>query len=166
MYSKKKSGFTLIEVLIVLLFISLFAGMGLARFNDYSDTQKMENNVSKLIDVFELAKKNSATAFFPTNPSSCEGIFQGYSVYITNSGYSMRILCDTTTTFQNYLFDTPILLGADHYEVIFPALNGQAVVYPVDKMILSGQRLEYCIKVDPSGLIRDAKMTASVCPLS
>lgn len=65
--AKQTNGFSLIEILIVVVVISIISGMTLAYVNDQNDIYKLKNEAEKLIDVFVLTKKRAVTNDKPEN---------------------------------------------------------------------------------------------------
>jgi prepilin-type N-terminal cleavage/methylation domain-containing protein len=54
--------FTLIELIIVIGIISIFAGVSLAYYNSQNETQKLKTDAQKFVDVFDLTRKRAMSS--------------------------------------------------------------------------------------------------------
>lgn len=105
---KTKSGFTIIELLVVVSIMLMFLGLTLAQFNSYNDTLKIKNQAQKLVDVIELAKKKAVSSDLYDN--TCTN-FSGYQLnLLSSSSYSLNFCCnsDCSTKLQTYSLNTDI----------------------------------------------------------
>jgi len=97
------TGFTFIELLIVITIIALFSGLSLAYYNSYNEDIKLEAEARKVNDVLELAKKKSSAADVNLS-QTCSGDFISYKVTVINaSQYRMSLVCSGgETTIYTY----------------------------------------------------------------
>lgn len=153
-------GFTIIELLIVIAIIFIFAGTGIAYYNQYNATKLPEKEARRLVDTLELAKKKSSAADIPF---SCSGIFQGYRVTITATGYTLEVRCTSSnyTTLQSYVFDSGVSAAVTgSITVYFPALNGPVGQAPPNTSIKiqnTDRSTCFYITVNEVGTISDVK---------
>src|SRR3990167_11393660 len=90
----KEKGFSLIELIIVISIIIIFSGFSLAAYNNFNEDRRLDEEASKLVDVFNLAAKKSAAG--EIDSVYCTGIFHGYITKLspqTNS-YSLAQCCN------------------------------------------------------------------------
>lgn len=59
--------FTLIELIIVVVIISIIGGFTIASFNSYGDTQTLKAEASKFTDVFNITRKRAVSSERPEN---------------------------------------------------------------------------------------------------
>lgn len=92
-----KSGFTLIEILVVLTIISLFTGYSLVTYNSFSQQKTLEKEASYLVDVLSLARGKAQAS---ENSASCSGAdeFGGYRVEVNASNYNFKQCCRDIVT--------------------------------------------------------------------
>ncbi len=86
---KSKDGFTLIELIVVVLIMAIVTGMTLAVFSNFTEDRKLTKEVEKLRDVLELAKKKATDSEIV---GDCKK-FSGYRVSVGSSSYTLNILC-------------------------------------------------------------------------
>jgi len=96
-------GFSLIELLIVIVIIALAAGVGVANFRDFSRRQDVDNFARILVGDLRTAQTNASGGRIITG---CTGQFLGYQVSFTASAvagggrstsYSLIAACQTTS---------------------------------------------------------------------
>jgi prepilin-type N-terminal cleavage/methylation domain-containing protein len=102
----ESKGFTLIEILVVISITLIFLGMGLSRYNTFTEQVKLKSEAKKLIDVIELAKKKALSA--DLQDRACTN-FTGYRVTILTSAYSLKFCCASNcSVVQDYNLPTNI----------------------------------------------------------
>ena len=95
----KKRGFTLIELIVVVLIMIIIIGMSLASYNNFNEEKKLDSDADKLTDILEMARKKSIAAEIVAPCTS----FQGYAVDISTSSYKLQQCCDDSCTdFSSY----------------------------------------------------------------
>ncbi len=78
MPSKKKSAFTLIEMLIVVAIVGLMFGVGIAQFFNYRDRQTLEQTAANLQSFINQAKNYAKTGYRGTaSPCGIQNTAQG-----------------------------------------------------------------------------------------
>lgn len=120
--------FTLIEIIVVLAIMGLMTGLVLSRYNDFTQTKLLSNNVRRAIDILELAKKkaNSGDA-----SASCTQ-FNGYKFLISSTTrFSLNKNCESNvdTLIQIYNLDGGLQFknGANE-SVLFRVLSRGAAI--------------------------------------
>lgn len=76
--------FTLIELIIVIGIISIFAGLSLAYYNNQNDISKLKSEAQKFVDVFDLTRKKAMTS---EKTDNCTLV--NYSIIITANSYTV-----------------------------------------------------------------------------
>lgn len=98
-YSKKLSGYTLIELLVGIIIISILFGVGFAGFRDFSRRQSLESLSRKIKGDLSLAREKSVSGEKPYNSGGT-----AHHAYClspnTLSGYNFRV-----TTSNNYVLE-------------------------------------------------------------
>lgn len=117
---EKNSGFTLIEFMVVISVVLLFLGGILPRYNDFANQQKLRTEATKIVDVFELAKKKAISAdLFDKNCTN----FTGYRTSLTANNFSLKFCCDSIcSTVQDYSLITSITIISGIGNFDFPPL--------------------------------------------
>lgn len=88
---KKNFSFTLIELLITIFIIFILSGISIAYYNNFTEEQKLKNEVKKLVDLLELAKKKTAASDYLN--AQCSGY--GYKIEINSNDYQLKVCCNT-----------------------------------------------------------------------
>lgn len=118
-------GFTLIELILVVLLISIIVGLTLASYNSLTEERKLTKETEKFHDILELAKKKASTA---ENTESCSN-YSGYSVEIVNSyTYTLNILCSPVSTVQTYSIGQELSVGSTLTTISILKTSGQSKV--------------------------------------
>jgi len=86
-------GFTLIEVLITILVISIFLGVSLASYRDFSRRQQVKVLKREITSDLRIAQKNAISGVKPTG---CTGSLEGYSFEVVSGSpilYEVNAIC-------------------------------------------------------------------------
>lgn len=145
---KNNTGFTLIELIVVIAISLIFFGFTLARYNDYSSQLKLKNEAKKIIDVLELTKKKAISSdLFDKNCAN----FSGYRVTISAGSYVLLFGCalDFSSIVQTYNLPTNItvITGQGNYD--FPSL----MINPLfisDRVRFKDSRINKCVDISIS----------------
>lgn len=119
-----KKGFTLIEMIVVVAIISLFFGLSLAYYNEYSDLKELDNAVQQIDDVLHLAQKKAIAGDIET---ACNN-FTGYEVRCTASNqYDLYFCCNDacTSKLASYVLDSSLTLTCSKASIYFKPLSGR-----------------------------------------
>jgi len=90
-----KQGFTLIEILVIVMAIGLFFGLSLRYFNDFNEVKKLEYESEKIAETLRQARK-SALSGDRSQLSGETCILSGYrvDVSVSENAYSQFAICD------------------------------------------------------------------------
>lgn len=130
-----KNAFTLIELIVVIAIIGIFSGMGLAAYNNFTDTKNLETETQKLLDILELAKKKASAG--DMDAFSCF-TFDGYRVTINTNNYTMFLVCkdavgnEIPNLIKTYSFNKGITNNPTAGVINFKPLSGTST----DKTII------------------------------
>lgn len=106
-----KSGFTLLEMLLVLMIITLFTGLSYASYRNFLFKARLDKNVQEIVDQVSLAR-NRVLAKDLSPVASC-ATFEGYVIRVlTLSTYSVSIRCSgLDTLIRSYTLDKTSFIG-------------------------------------------------------
>ena len=131
------SGFTLLELIIVIGILMIFAVLSLSYYNNYTDGRKLESEAKNFINALTLASKKAQTAE-AVSIAQCTNSFVGYQVVIDTQipfSYSIRRCCgnlycnSSNTRFKKYTSTSNISLLTDTVNnIIFQKLSSGIVV--------------------------------------
>jgi Tfp pilus assembly major pilin PilA len=116
-FSSFVKAFTLIEIIIVVAIMILFAGLSIGYYNDFTQQKKLISATTKIVDVLELVKKktlsgdSSQCTFTPQSSARVED----YSFIVNSSStYKLSPKCTignpnevSYITDSNIVFPTP-----------------------------------------------------------
>jgi prepilin-type N-terminal cleavage/methylation domain-containing protein len=153
---RKLSGFTLIEMMIVLVIIGTLTLTGVAAYSRYNADQRLKQTALSLKNNLRLAQTDASSAL---NPPGCAE-FNGYIANLSISGYSIQPVCDGTPTnpIKSLSFTPDItFLNLPQTTIMFGVLtNGITNVNNSIDLVLVGQNnRKYSLTVYASGNITD-----------
>jgi len=105
-YSEKLLGYTLVELLVGLVIISILFGVGFAGFRDFSRRQSLESLSRKIKGDLFLARENAVSGTKPLNDFGSAqhefcispNILFGYNFrVVSNSNYVLEAICSGGT---------------------------------------------------------------------
>ena len=124
-----KDGFSLLELLVVIIIIPIMAGVSIAQFNRQTQEVKLDKQADQIIDVMELAKKKSLTGDLGQYAGACPN-FSGYRVQFTPaspySAFNLNICCAgvCNSGIATYTVETPLTVTiSGPHPVQFTALS-------------------------------------------
>lgn len=91
-----KKGFSLIELIMVILLTVVFSALSLPYFNSSTEDKKLDQEAKYIVDFLELAKqKAAASSVTEIDVASCT-TFRGYRVVFDSStAYRLRACCSS-----------------------------------------------------------------------
>lgn len=117
---KLKKSFTLIEILIIIVIITIFSGLSFAYYNNFTQQLKLKKEAIRLNNVIDLARKKAFSS--DIYDSNCPN-FQGYKVSISANAYSLIFICDNLKVLQTYNLENNLSIITGTGEMIFPILG-------------------------------------------
>ncbi len=149
MIFRKQTGFTLIELMVVMSITAILSGTGFIAFGEIQQQQLLKKTVKQIRIGLNEAK---VKAFYGTKPASCtNGKFEG-SRFVTNAdgkSYSVSILCsdaDNSEVINQTQLDSGVTL-TPNTSITFNSLN-QGTDLP-----LSGATLTVTVGSDKTAFI-------------
>lgn len=117
-----RSGYTLVELIIVITIILLFSGLLLPQYNNYIEQSKLKTGAQKLADVLSLAKKKTMAK---DTINTCVNNFTGYQVMLDQNQYVLYYCCAgncSFSTINTYKFVSPVNIHT---------IPGHSTPYPI-----------------------------------
>ncbi len=155
--SQGKKGFTIIELIIVASIIVMMSGVTVAFYNEFNNKKVLDAEGSKLVDVLELAKQKSIHSEISPQCNGSSYTFAGYSVVITRSGYSLKAVCPSNPTIQQYSFDTSVQSNTNT-TITFNPIYGSVSSLQTIPLSTTNNTNCYSITVTTTGNITGAKL--------
>jgi len=160
----KNKGFTLIELIVVIAIITLFAGLSLSGYRNLNEQSKLRSDARKMADVLELAKTKSSSAELYNN--ACTN-FNGYQVAILGNSYSLNFCCDAAcaTPVQSYDLQSNISVITGTGTVQFLPLTTGAALSFTPPVRIKNSMTNQCmdVNISPIGLV-DISTYLFSCP--
>lgn len=165
--SRLQSGFTFIELLVVVGTIGLLSTLGIASFVSYSRTQAINSAAFDVVTTFNLAKSRSRTQVKPLTGNCSNLVLEGYLVRIVNNvTYQMEVTCegssyvvsDGTKQLPNAQTGQPITFSAASIgkTFLFKVLSGSVQLAggaANDTVVMNGYGITKTITVYANGKI-------------
>ena len=79
----KSSGFTLIELIVVISVAAVISVIGIAAFVSYNQTQSLNTTAADIANMFSVAKSRAASGVKPTTGPCFTQTLDGYRISIT-----------------------------------------------------------------------------------
>lgn len=154
---KNRDGYTMIELLIVVIIISIITAITIGFYNNFTEDKKLIGESEKLKDVLELAKKKASSAELGVSCSP----YNGYGLSFSGTSYVLSILCPLPTPIYTYP-DIPATISVSGYtgSVNFLPLGAGTNLSSTKTITFKNVLINRCISVDieQSGAItRDAE---------
>lgn len=100
-------GFTLIEILIIIVIVSILSGLGLASYNNFSEHKKLEEDAENIASVLRLAQsKTIAADESPKTLCTTYTEFIGYQVNVYHYYYELIFICKNTPPIEHKILNT------------------------------------------------------------
>lgn len=149
--SEKKSGFTLLELLISVTIMMLLVGMGVASFITFNERQQLAGAAKELQEFFRSAQTRSRTGDVPVG---C-GAFSGYNVQmaIDSPSVQMYAVCSTGNVLRSEKTLTGGVRPTVAINMTFLSLKGGVTNASTVVLRLPSGDLTYTFKVTAGGEI-------------
>ncbi len=155
-----QKAFTLIELIIVVSIITIILGISLAKYNDFTEKKKLDQDADKLVDVLETARKKAMAG--DLSGKTCPD-FQGYRVDVSASSSVLNLCCKRgcTTSFQlsTYTLQGTNSVTLPNKNIWFVPLTGQQLGGAGDQIInIKNKIIKKCmdINISQEGVIEEA----------
>ncbi|MBI4029221.1 MAG: prepilin-type N-terminal cleavage/methylation domain-containing protein [Candidatus Blackburnbacteria bacterium] len=103
-----KSGYTLLEVLIVLVIITTLFFGGYTAYREFSRRQALQNFYKELVVSSALAREKALSG---EKPSGCNGNLVGYQMSFDSSTYSISAVCNSVVSVTTYSIPSGIVVS-------------------------------------------------------
>jgi prepilin-type N-terminal cleavage/methylation domain-containing protein len=149
-----KNGFTLIELLVVMSVTVLLITVGIARFNDYNNTQLVKQAAFTFRNNMRLAQ---AKALSSEKPSTCAGMtLDGYGIgFPSSSSYTIRPRCNNAARDPILTYTLPAgVTFSSSTAFYFRVLNRGSSLSSATNYVITGFGKTETVTVSPSGDIK------------
>lgn len=116
----KQSGFTLVEMLIVISVFALMTTGAVLSYRSFSQRQQVIQSAKNIQDAMRFAQKKSRVG---EKPTGC-GTLSGYTVAGTTNSTTITLTAACTNPTQNYQVTTSTLVGGARLESAFSTTFG------------------------------------------
>ena len=128
-----KSGFTLIELMVVVIIMMALLGLTLVNYSSFNDSQKVKQTAMTLKSDLQMAR---ASATSGKKPAACDGeLFEGYEVSFTATTYSIAPKCSTVGVISAEKIDVTLPSGISFSPtpstfLYYPLIRGMSATTP------------------------------------
>lgn len=152
-----KKAFTLIELIIIIVIISLLFSAMIAYYNKANEQKKLTTAMQKLDDVLHLIQKKAIAGDIYT---TCDN-FTGYQIqFIGNNQYAAYFCCNDICDnpdylIKNYTLDSPLTLNPSIDTIYFKPLTGRIDSNDAITVKITNSTINKCslFSIEPSGLM-------------
>jgi len=157
-------GFTLIELMVVLIIISSLSVAGYVNYTGYNNDQRLRQTAQTFLNNLRLAQTDASAAKIPAGCAN----FGGYQVTFLNSSYTINAVCTVPGPSTQYAMTPDITFHPLPDTLLFgPLTNGISISGQTCIVLHSNSsNKDYKILVDPAGNINDGgfTVTPASCP--
>ncbi|MCX7956065.1 MAG: hypothetical protein N2593_03125 [Patescibacteria group bacterium] len=147
MEQNNKKTFTIIEILIIVSFISIFSFFGIVNYYNYNEDIKLKNEAKKISEVFNLTKKRAISSFL--YDKNCLN-FSGYQITIDSSSkkYEVYFGCNQNySKIDNYSLPQNIFFTTQAVYNFYFSPMGQNITIPINNLRLKNSSTNRCIDI-------------------
>jgi type II secretory pathway pseudopilin PulG len=147
-----KKAFTLIEVVISIGIIIVFAALVMPRYNDYNNELKLKKETRRIMSTIELAKKKALSSDL-YNPSCTS--FEGYRVEVAANSFTLHFMCEgAQQMIQSYPLDSNVSITTGTGNMDFAPIGANTSI-PIGTIRLRNDSIGKCIDitVTPLGIV-------------
>lgn len=162
----KKSGFTLIELIIVITVILVISVVTLLNYNSYTDRQRVKQAGLTLRSDLRLAQTKATSG---QKPFVCDATttLENYTVTFSDCGgvgacYEIQPICtlsgvtvDTDDEITRVFLPTGVSFQSLYAPIAFFPVTGVTDLISDQLIVLTGAGVTYTVVITPSGSISD-----------
>ena len=166
--ANNSKGFTLIELIVVIFIISLFAGLSIANYGSFNEEKKLDDEVKRLSATLYIARSKASSA--DADPAVCDD-FRGYWVRLDTSSPSSYISerdCQGTyDSTQTHTLTPNVTLSSSTSDIFFKPLNAGTNLSSNLTIKVKNNKIQpnKCINIiiQPSGIFSESPKYTSGC---
>lgn len=154
----KNSGFTFIELMIVVFVIGLLSSIGIVSYTEYNARKVTENETHKIVEYLDLGRTKALTA---DKPDSCPGFTGSYIV--SSSGTVVTLTPENCSATASMTLENAITLPEGDFSITFKPQGGGILG---DTCILVSHPTQgHCgkISLEASGIVKSEQLKDSSC---
>ena len=141
------SGFTLIEILVVISVIGIIFTIGVAAYNQFARRQLVNQTSQELRNNLRLAQSKALAG---EKPQGCLGHLNGYQVNFSANSYTVAALCDSLVTIGTYNLPSNVAIAGPS-SILFKVLGRGTEVTGALPVVISGFDQTNWITVESAG---------------
>lgn len=159
-YLVKNTGFTLIEILMVIGIIAILLGMSIVGFRLFEGKTELKSYAQNILTILELAR----TKTLASEDASQYGVYFEQNKYVLFKGDTYQEEAENNKTYQlpGRLKINGINLANENDSVVFQRISGYAISTGTIEIITVSQPATTTINIYSSGQI-ELEATASEC---
>lgn len=154
----KEGGFTLIEILVVLVISALMVSSGMVAYFRFRDRQVAKADADQVVEFLRLSQRRALAG---EKPSECAGLqFDGYEVSVDTVTKTLRSAasCGSAVTPENSIVTTSVI-DTSRPSWLFAALNGATTT---GQMYFSYGSVIYKVSIGGTGSVEYPLQVANV----
>ncbi len=162
--SSTSKGFTLLEMMLVVLIMLIFFGMSLKLYSNLNLQKKLESETKYVVEILELAKKKTISGDKTGLDDSC--ILSGYKIVYTQDSYALFAICpDDRAVGKEFASSYGISLSGDGTnEVVFNPFGVGAVPACVIITNTATNKCRMITVLQSASISYAAESQSCVCP--
>jgi prepilin-type N-terminal cleavage/methylation domain-containing protein len=157
--SMRRSGFTLIEIIVSVTLLLLLSGLFIANYTEFRNSQTVKQSASDLISNLQAVRTMASAG---VKPSGCDTLV-GYAVEFTADAYTASAVCQDGDEYPPVTYTLPanVTFSPIPDAITFYALNRGASADQTITITRAGTTMKMKVSVFTSGVVSDYISTST-----
>lgn len=151
----RRQGFSLVELLLVIVIFSILFTVGVASYNNFNRKRVVRETALKLMNNLRFVQNKALSGEKPD--FACD-VLNGWRLQLSANSYQIQAICDEgrpSGNVKTYSLPIGVSLNSDTSSFLFKVLAHGVEFSGSGEVNLAGFGWTYQIKVTPSGEISD-----------
>ena len=140
-------GYTFVEILVVLLIMTIFLGVGVVSFRGFERRQEVEAGAREIISNLRLAQNEASAG---VKPAGCVGELKGHrfrAISGSPSGYQVHAVCDNAVLVKESFLAGSVSLTETGGDILFNTLAQGVDLTGSGRILITSSSENRCVGI-------------------